>query len=170
MAFISIPSTLIQVGKPLIKLLFDYIKDDLDDLDSRVGNIEGSAFKRLVYDHVVRTRGNSATLTGFNVWRVPENFDLTDAKVIIGDITGSYTGDLEFDIRKSSSRDFTTSVSVFTTRPSIDMSAASDYQESNNAVFDTNNNQLVEGDWLRLDITSMPSPRLNCFHVYLLGE
>lgn len=170
MAFISIPSALIQVGKPLIKLLFDYIKDDLDDLDSRVGLVEGSAFKKEVYDHVLRSRGNSATLTGFNVTRMDSAFDLTDAKVIIGDITGSFTGTLEFDIRKSSTRDFTTSVSVFTTKPSIDMTTAVDYQESVNAVFDTNNNSVVEGDWLRLDISSMPSPRLNCFNVYLIGE
>lgn len=173
MAFTAISSTLRQVGKAVTKTLVDLISDNLDDLDTRITGLEGAAGKIIVFDEVVvnhATLNDGGTLTGLAYWRSPAAFSLTDAK--IGIFTkGSLTGNLEIDIKVASSPDFTSSVSVFTTKPKIVYSTASDYDESANTVFDNTNKVIAAGDFIRLDITEIPaSAALSAFTVYVIGE
>lgn len=172
MAFTTLPDSLIQVGKAITRTLFKtYVKDNLDDLDTRMTSIEGSAGKIIIFDDlVINAAGLGATITGLDIYRAASAYDLTDAKVYIF-TKGSLTGTLEIDIQKSSSADFTSSVSVFTTRPSITYASASDYDESNNAVFDLTNKVIAAGDYLRLDVTSLPTGgTLGKFGIYIVGE
>lgn len=174
MAFSSIPDSLIQVGKAITRTLFKtYIKDSLDDLDSRINTIEGSASKIIIFDDLVRnaaTLVNSSTITGIAYYRVGSSISLTDCK--IGIFTKrSLTGNLRVDIKKSSSLDFSSAVSVFTTQPEIDYGTASNYDESANAVFDNVNKDLQDGDYIRFDVTSLPSDdALGNFTIYLIAE
>ena len=171
MAFLTIPDSIIQVGKALTRELFKtYIKDSLDDLDSRVGLVEGSVNKIVIFDGLVSNASSATSLTGILFHRVQSGFNLTDCKVAIFN-KGSLTGTLSVDVQKASSPDFTSSVSVFTTAPSIDFSTASSYDESSNAVFSLTNKVLVEGDYLRIDVTSLPtSGVLSRFQLFLIGE
>lgn len=171
MAFTTLPDSLIQVGKALTRTLFKtYIKDNLDDLDSRMTAIEGSAGKIIILDEIVYNAASFSSTTGLAFYRCAADFNLTDAKVSIF-TKGSLTGTLEVDIQKASSTDFTSSVSVFTTKPSIAYATASDYDESINAVFDNTNKAVTAGDYLRFDITSMPAGgTLGKFTIYLIGE
>lgn len=171
MAFNSIPSSIIQVGKAITRQLWStYVKDNLDDLNSRLQAIENTQGQLVIFDEVIINAAIFDTLTGVAVYRAPESYTLIDAKVYIFE-KNSLTGTLEIDIQKSSSPDFTSSLSVFSTQPSIDYSTASDYEESSNAVFNVANNETSEGDYLRLDITSMPSSgTLGKFGVYLIAE
>ncbi|MCK5375381.1 MAG: hypothetical protein KAJ40_08850 [Alphaproteobacteria bacterium] len=172
MAFSTLPDSLIQVGKAITRTLFKtYVKDNLDDLDSRMTTIEGSASKIIIFDEVVINASSlGSTITGLDVYRAASAYDLTDAKVYIFTKDG-LGGTLEIDIQKSSSADFTSSVSVFTTKPSIVYSGASDYDESANTVFDATNKSILAGDYLRLDVTSLPTGgSIGKFGVYLIGE
>ena len=174
MAFTTIPDSIISVGKSITRTLFKtYIKDNLDDLDSRITTVEGAAGKIVVFDEVVinaSALSSGGTVTGLDMWRASADFSLTDAKVYIF-TKGSLTGNLEFDIQKSSSADFTSSVSVFTTKPKIVYSTASDYDESSNAVFDGTNKEISAGDYLRLDVSELTSGgTIGRFGVYLIGE
>lgn len=171
MAFTTLPDALIAVGKTLNRTLFKtYVKDNLDDLNSRLSTVEGSASKIIIYDEIVLNATSAASFTGVDFYRVPSSFDLIDSKVFIF-LKGSLTGTLEIDIQKSSTPDFTSSVSVFTTKPSIDFSTASSYDESSNAVFDATNKSVTEGDYLRLDISSLPSGGvIGAFGLTLIGE
>lgn len=175
MAFTTLPDSLIQVGKSITRTLFKtYIKDNLDDLNSRLSTVEGAAGKIIVFDEIVlnaATLDTGGTITGLDVFRGSASFDLIDAKVFIFEKAGITTGTLEVDFQKSSSPDFTSSVSVFTTKPSIDYSTASDYDESTNAVFDATNKSITEGDYLRFDVSSLPSDGYPAkFGIYLIGE
>lgn len=170
MAFTAISAAAVAVGKAITYSLMDLIRTNLDDLDSRMTVVEGVSNKIVVFDELIVNASSFSTLTGFAMYRVQAAFNLTDAKVYIF-TKGSLTGTLEIDVQKASSSDFTSSVSVFTTQPSIVYSGASDYDESSNAVFDGTNKVLVAGDYLRLDITSMPTGgTLGKLGVYLIGE
>ena len=173
MAFVTIPDSIIQVGKAVTRTLFKtYVKDNLDDLNSRLGVVEGSSNKIIVYSEIVRNAASledGGTLTGLDYYRVPSSFGLIDCKVAIF-TKGSLTGNLEIDIQKSTTPDFTTSASLFTTKPKIAYATASDYDESSNAVFDATTKDVVEGDYLRLDVSELPTGGIGRFIIYLIGE
>jgi len=174
MAFTTIPSSIIAVGKSITNTLLSfYIKASLDDLDARTTTLEGSAGKVIIFDEIVlnaATLESGGTVTGLDVYRIPAAFSMIDAKVYIFTKDG-LGGTLEIDFQKSTTADFTSSVSLFTTKPKIVYSTASDYDESTNAVFDGTNKAVVEGDYIRFDVTSLPSGgSLGKFGVYLIGE
>ena len=144
MAYTPLTSTEIEVGKATKKELFTKIQNNEDDFNTRIGNLEGSAAKVIVFNEPVLNSTPADTLTNFVWYRAEFAFSLIDAKVIAGEI-GGRTGDLEMDVLISPTRDPSSGVSVFTTKPSIDYGLASDYDESSNAVFDTNNKVVDTG-------------------------
>lgn len=169
MAFTSLSNTLITVGKAIKKEIFQTLKDNQDDLNTRLSSVEAGTNKVRFFNGTVLAASSFTTASGVLFHRVESGYDVTDAKVVIFDKGGISSGTLEFDIKKSSTLDFTSNVSIFTTRPSLDFSTASSYDESSNAVLDNTNKVLSEGDYLRFDITSIPSGLGKCF-IYLIGE
>lgn len=170
MAFTSISSTAVQAGKAITQSLMDLIRTNLDDLDSRLTSVEGVASKIVIFDELIVNATSFSTLSGYAVYRTPAAFTLTDAKLYIF-TKGSLTGTLQADIKVSSTSDFSGASSVFTTKPSIAYATASNYEESSNAVFDGTAKVLSAGDYLRFDITSMPSGgTLGKFGFFLIGE
>lgn len=168
MAYVTIPSGWIDVSDPLKKELFDLVKDNLDDLDSRTTAVEGSTSKIIVYNGIFCNASSAGSLTGIMFERIPADFTITDAKLYIF-LKGSLTGNLEMDVRKSSTADFTSDSSIFSTKPKIDFSVASNYTESSNAVI--SGGGFTAGQYLRIDITSLPAGGvLSKWGVYIIGE
>lgn len=168
MAYISISNLLIQVGKPVIKTLWDLVKGDLDDHEARIAGVEQGATKIKIWNDLTRVRQNAASLTGLDTYRAVANMQLIEARVSIFEVAGA-TGILEFDIQKAPTLDFSASVSVFTTKPSLDMGVANDFDQSVNAVFDVNEQNILKDERLKLDITSLPVG-MSSFEIFLLGE
>jgi len=168
MAFETISSVLYQVGKAIRKELFTKVVGNLDDLDSRTTTLEGGASKVIIWSDRVILTNPGASLTGWDLWKCPADFTLLDAKVGIF-TTAGITGILEMDIQKSVDLDPANFATVFTTKPSIDFSGASDYDESTNTVFDVGQQLVSQGDWLRLDFPSLPTP-IGGFTIQLVGE
>lgn len=168
MAFSSIPTASIQVGKAIKKELWQLTKDNEDDLDSRITVVEAGANKVEVFNGNVKLRNNSLTLTGLLTFRASSTFTLLDAKIGIYE-KGSSSGTLEMDVLKSVDRNPANFATVFTTKPSLVMASSSDFDDSTNAVFDGGQASISVGDHLRLDITSLPSPFV-IFTVFLIGE
>ena len=50
MAYVTIPSTSIEVGDALKKELFDLIKDNLDDHETRIQTLSGGSGKIIVFN------------------------------------------------------------------------------------------------------------------------
>ena len=169
MAFSSLSDALYAVGKPIVRAIFNTLKNNQDDLDTRLSTVEGSTNKIVFYSGSIYTAGNYASVTGLIFHRVQSAIDITDVKVIAGDFTGISSGTLEIDVQKASSRDFSSSVSVLTTKPSLDLSTASNFDESSNMVLSVGNKVLSEGDWIRIDVTSLPTG-VSYLGVYLIGE
>lgn len=170
MAFSSIPSLLIDIGKATKKEIFDLIKGNFDDHESRLNTVEGAASKITPWNDVVLNASSASSITHLDDWRVPFNFDLISAHVAIYD-KGVLTGILEMDIKKHTSNDFSLASTIFTTKPSIDFSTASSFSESTNGVLDAGQSALTVGEYLFLSFTQLPTNGvIGNFRVFLIGE
>lgn len=172
MAFSSVSASLYAVGKAITNGLFSTLKTNQDDLNTRLASVEATASKRIFFSENLLGASNYTSATSVAIIRVDAAIDITQALISIYDDTTAITsGTLEIDIRKSTlgGPDFTTSVSIFTTQPSINFATASDYDESSNQVLNATNASLAEGDYIRLDVTSKPSA-LGKFFIYCIGE
>lgn len=168
MAFTTIPSGSIDVGDAIKKELWDLVKDNFDDHESRIGSVEVQAAKILVFDSYIILGSIATTYTGMMYFRATQPFTLTGCVLKIFEI-GSLTGTLQVDVKKNTSFDNTGMVSVFTTKPSVNF--ASNYQEATNQVFDNTKISIATGDILRFDITSLPTGGvLGKFYFVLYGE
>lgn len=174
MAYTSIPASLYAVGKAVVKQLFQGIIDNQTDINSRLSSVEALSSKKVFWNDLVRGASNFTAGTNASQLRIESAIDVTDVIVSIYDDTTAITsGILEIDIIKATGpgdgADFSTSVSIFTTRPSIDFSTASDYEESSNQVVSVVNASLIEGDYIQLNVTSKPGS-LGRFFFYAIGE
>lgn len=157
------------VGDALTKSFGDGIIDNQADFQTRITSLEGSASKIVVFDSTVYNASTASSLTGIIFFRAASAFSLTAAVISIYDTTGlSLSGTLSIDVQKASSPDFSSSTSVFTTKPSL--TSFTSYTESSNAVFKTDGTEdIAADDFLRLDIDSLPTgdvlPRIQV-HVY----
>jgi len=169
MAFNSLSSLLIEVGKPIVKSIFTTLKSNQDDINARVLTVEAATNKIVFFDGIIYATASIASGTGLIFHKVESNITLTDCKISLFDFTGVSSGTIEVDVQKSSSTDFASSVSVFTTKPSMDLSVVPNYSESSNTVFSGTNKILTQGDFIRIDISSLPTG-LGKFNLFLIGE
>jgi hypothetical protein len=173
MAFTTIATSALDVGDPVTKELLDLVKSNEDDLDTRMTAVEGSTGKVVIFNEVVinaATLTAGGTVTGLDLYRAESAFNLTEAKVYIFE-KGSLTGNLEIDIQLSASADFTSSNSVFTTKPKIVYASASSYDESANTVFNGTYQSITAGQYLRLDISELPAGgNIARIGIYFIGE
>ena len=109
MAFISIPSSLIQVGKAVKKELFDKIKDNFDDHETRINGIELGANKVEVFNFEVIGFINNYTaaeLVQIGTHRATSDFTLTEAKLTLmngsSGASSTTSGVLSIDLQISS--------------------------------------------------------------------
>lgn len=175
MAFSTLSSSLIEVGKAIKKEIFSTLKSNQDDLNTRLGSLEALNAKFQVFNFVIHNGSSAGSLTGLSTLEIPSDITITQAEVSIFDITGaSFTGSLEIDVKVAplaDGNDFTSAVSIFTTKPSIDLSTASSYDESTNQVLDATNQDISAGQVVRLDVSSLPSGDvLGKFRIKILGE
>jgi hypothetical protein len=155
MAFTSLSSTLIQVGKALKKEIFQVIKDNFDDHETRINNVEAGTIALNVFNGVIKPTSNFSH-KGVAYFHVSGSAIIQEAFIQIYEVD-SFTGTLEIDILKSSTdNDDANFSSIFTTKPSISFASAADFDESVNQVLGSGAS-LSSGDILRLDITAMPT-------------
>lgn len=168
MAYI-VPTTK-NVGDAIKKEDFDVIHNDLADLNARTSSVESASSVRELLTLDVRLAAGYTTLTGLIHFPCPFTITLTDCFIQIYE-KGSLTGTLEIDIKKNTTPDDTGMTSVFSTKPSIAYSGASDYEKSTNQTFNVTQSTVDKDDILRVDITSLPtSGYIGKFLLVLRGE
>ena len=145
-----------NIGDPITYLDFNAVNINTDDHETRIGALELTQSSIEVFNGYLSNASSFTTLTGFELWQAPFNFTLTSAVVGIF-LKGSLTGTLQVDVKKSPDRDPANFVTVFTTKPSILYSSAANYDDSTNAVFDVGQKDIVTGEWLRFDLTQVPT-------------
>lgn len=157
MAFTPINSTSIEVGDALKKELFDLVKTNLDDHETRINSVEATAKKIDVFKFLLLNGSSFSTATGIAYYRAEDDFTITKGAIQIFE-KGILTGFVEIDIKKSTTdMDNASFTSIFTTKPKITYASAVDYQESTNQVLNSSMTSIVSGNYLRLDITITPT-------------
>jgi len=157
MAYTTLDPNKIKVGDPNVKELWDLIKDNLDDHETRIDNFEAGAVKIPIFIFEVTMDTFDPDLTGLAYFTAIQGMTISEAYIQIFE-KNSLTGSLEIDIKKSTTdlanASFTT---IFTTKPKIVYAAAANYDQSTNQVIDSGSATLNVGDVLRLDLTILPS-------------
>jgi hypothetical protein len=167
MSYSTLNSSLYAVGKAVTRQLFSTLKNNQDDLQTRVLSVEAATNKIVLFNGTISAAATFDTYTNLTVHRAQSDIDITDVKVGIFNKGSISSGTLQIDIQKASSLDFSSSASIFSTKPSLDLSTASSYDESSNAVI--SGASISEGECVRIDITSIPSG-LGSFFIYVIGE
>lgn len=159
MSFTAITTQEIAVGESVSNATQTKIKENFDNLDSRLTTVEGGG--NTVYPPIIfRCNGNPALLsipfTNFLKTTCNFNITITGVRLII-DTAGS-AGSTEIDIKfKRGSDPYT---SIFSTKPSLSYTAGND-STSSNAVLNPTYVDLQTGDIIRLDITSAQTASKN---------
>jgi hypothetical protein len=170
MAFVTINSSDIEIGDALKKELFDKIKANEDDLDTRLAAQEAGQKRIELIDCLFVNGVSAASMTGVIDVNAPQDLIITECYVQIYE-KGSLGGELEIDVKVNSTPNDTGMTSIFTTLPKITYSGASSYDKSSNEVFNPSYTAVTGGHNLRLDVTELPTGGvIGKFRVVLYGE
>jgi len=162
MSFTSISSAIIAAGKPVTQELCTTIKDDLDDLDSRIAITEGGIGRLppICFD-VVGALNSPLTMDGALIYRLEANTHITAARLLVK--TAGSSGSVTVDIEYKRGAGAWTSILTGT--------ISSSYSAGNYAV--TSGTLAVQdfltGDLLRLNIDAVQT-NMEDFSVYLENE
>jgi hypothetical protein len=168
MAFITIPTSWYDVGKALKQQLFSRFNNNLEYLNDRVDSLALGASSVIVFNDVVLNASTATTLTGLTYFYAPAGFTVTTVQVEIfekGDIT---SGTLSIDIKKGATLG-STFTTILTSQASIDFATAVDYA-TDTGVLDAAEQDVAQGEYLRLDVTSLPTIPLGKFRVLVYGS
>ena len=144
-------------GDPVTADDYNLLGDNAIDHETRISNVEVVNAKVPMYVGTFMGNNTFATLSKYAPYPVSANFTATSAKFTI-DLVGTLTGTLEIDVKKvTGTLNPAGAVSIFTTKPSMNLATAVNYQTSSNFVFDVANKNFVAGDFFYLEITSMPT-------------
>jgi len=119
MAFVTIPSGAIDVGDPVTKDLWDKVKGNDDDHETRINSLESGSGSITVIDDLIVNSSQFASTTTFEeliLFRAGTGFTLTTA--LLTQIDAGLVGTLEVDILKATGIGGAFA-SVFSTKPSI---------------------------------------------------
>lgn len=151
MAFDPLNVNEIAAGEPTKQELFNKIRLDLDDHESRLLTVEGATNAFLSIDFLVNgiygPIGAQNNIAGYI--RIPFNLTIISGRLLI-DKAGS-AGTTEIDILFK--RGIGVFTSLFTTRPSVAFGAGN-IALSTNGVLDLTKVDLLAGDILRCDLTA----------------
>ena len=158
MAFTALSSAEISTGEPVKNSTQTKIKDNFDNLDSRVTSLEGGS--NTVYPPIImRVNGDygvsgNLTIPATAILKTTMNFNLTVTGVrLVIDQAGT-SGTTEIDLKyKRGAGAYT---SILSTKPSVLYSAGND-TTSTNTVLNPSQVNLQAGDILSLDLTQAQS-------------
>ncbi len=168
MAFTSISSTLINVGKAVKRELWLLTKNNFDDHEERISGLETAGSLIEVFDQTVYNASVAATLTGVLFFQAKQSMRITKVQVQIFTKGSISSGSVEIDLKKSSSLGGSYS-SIMTTKPILNFATASDY-DSDDGTINASLASLDVDDFVRLDFTTLPTVPLQKCRVVVYGE
>ena len=169
MAYTSINSANIQVGKAIKKELWDLIKSNLDDHETRLLALSGGSGKlNLINTDINIGSTSSSLLTGAFYIEIIQDCIVTEGAIQFFAKSPATTGNLVVDVKKNTSTNPTGFTSLFTSAPTLSASTDPDFTRATGTV-NPSTQVLNIGDILRVDITSLPVG-LQKFRLVLVGE
>lgn len=150
MAYTAITTAEITAGEPTTQDLFTKIKDDFDNHETRITNVElaVSSYRPLEYEVNGGYWGLTVPYTGLLYDRINFNMTLLAARLIIYQAGTSGTTEVDVEYKRGAGA-WTT---IFTTTPSVAYSAG-DLAISTNAILAVTS--LEAGDLLRVNLDTV---------------
>lgn len=124
------------------------------DGDIGAGGGGGGGGATEIFNNFIVLGSSAATLTGLNYFRSPSALTISSVVVQLWDKLGVAAGTLSVDIKKNSTPDNTGMTTIFSTQPSFDFATDVNFVTSSGTLSTT---VLASGEWLRLDVTSIPA-------------
>ena len=165
MAFVTIDPLTIEVGDPQTAELWNKVKDNLDDLDSRLTAFGGTG-KISIFNEKIEV-GVDANLTGFLDYEIIQACSITEFAIQLYEKSPASSGSLTLDLKKNTDTNPAGFNSIMTVLPTISMASA-DYSR-NAGTINTGLSTLSVGNIVRVDITALPTG-LQKFRLVVVGE
>jgi hypothetical protein len=145
MAFVSLTSANLQTGEPVKSEILTQIKDNEDDLNSRLSTVEGTSnvYPPLYFTVV----GNGQVKDGLALFRVPFDIAILGVRMFIFEKEGTVSGTLTVDVEKYHSSTWSTILSS-----TISTSSGTLYTVNSGTLSVTS---AVAGDLIRLNQDSV---------------
>jgi hypothetical protein len=168
MAYSTISSALIAVGKAIKRELWLKTKDNFDDHESRIASLETAGSLIPIFDETIYSRSSASGYTGLLYYQAKQAIKVTKVLVQIYAKGSISSGTIEIDAKKAASLGASFST-IMTTKPSINFATASDYDFDDGAI-NASLNSLAVDDYLRIDVTTLPTTPLGKFIIIVYGE
>lgn len=158
MAYIPLNNADLVVGKPTKKSLFQTIKDNQEDFNSRIGALETGSSKVELFNFEVANLGQYTNSSGdierLAMFRASRDLTIVNVQVyVLSSSTGGLPtgGTLEYDVRVGNTP--STMNTIFNIRPTI---TGTTEGSTNGAVnFVTDGELIDQGQFIAFDITSL---------------
>jgi hypothetical protein len=155
MAFTSLSNTLIQVGKAVKKEIFQVVKDNFDDHETRLNSVEFQQAANFIFNGDISLFGFDSNNPDVYYYKAPTNFSLSDVEGQLFTKQSIVTGALSVDIQKSINTNDVNFSSCLTSDLSFNFATDPNYT-SKQATIDGSNSTFITDDVLRIVITSIP--------------
>jgi hypothetical protein len=155
MAFIPIDSNTIKVGDPITSDLFSIFKDNFDDINTRLSQIETSGATTYVINGDVAFYGYDPLDASIFYYKIKNTFSVSDFRVQLFTKQGITSGSLSLDLQKSNDTNENNFTSILIMPISFDFSVDINYAEKS-ANIDSTKNDMVIGQVLRIKVLSLP--------------
>lgn len=155
MAFLPIDTNTIKVGDPITKDLWDLLKSNFDDHESRLNSLATSTVSISVLDGDVDFVGYSSLDPNIFHYKVRQDFSIDDFRVQLFTKQGITSGTLSFDLQKSINTNNSNFASILSGAFSFNFASDADYSEKV-ATLNASLNSVTVGNVLRVVVTNVP--------------
>lgn len=168
MPFTAISNAAIAVGKAIKQELWQLVKDNFDDHESRLGDLETAGSLIQIFDETVYSASASSSLTGLLYYRAKQAIKIVRVQVQIFEKGSISSGTVSIDCKKASTLGASFST-ILTTQASVNFALDPDYT-SDDAVINSSLNSLAIDEFIRIDVTSLPTTPLTKMRIIVYGE
>jgi hypothetical protein len=110
--------------------------------------------------------GLAGSVTGLSYFYVPKNFTVNQVKLAVYEKNGISSGNLVLDVKRNSTQANAGMTSILSAQATLDFATATDYQVASATI---SSGACTLGQWLRIDLTSVPSGFVGKGHVIIYG-
>ena len=156
MAFVTIDPNKIKIGDPITKDLWDLLKSNLDDLDSRITSLSSASIVVSLLNGDVSFVGYSALKPVISTHKILQDFSVNDFRVQLFSKLGITTGSLTLRLEKSTNTNDANFATILTSDLVFNFATDADYTERVGSI-NSLLNSVTTGNVLRIKVISIPA-------------
>lgn len=120
-----------------------------------------------VFNAPVVLNGLAGSITGLTYFYVPKNLTINQVRLAVYEKNGITSGNLVLDVKRGANQANVSMATILSSQATIDFAVAADYAVANATI---SSGACTLGQWLRIDLTSVPSGFVGKAHVIVYGE